>query len=1002
MDIRAKTMTIEQRKEKLLNLVNNFTENYKYYKTPDFDESNTRLMFIDPLFECFGWDIKNEKCARPDRREVITEDRVIITGETKFPDYVFCYGGERKYFVEAKKPAVDIRNHPEPARQVRRYAYTAKLPISILTDFEEFSIYDTRIKPNKDDDPSKARIFYCKFQDYLENFDKLYKWISWEAIDLGSFDTYTEEVKDKKGTSQVDDDILKLIDDWRTVLAEDIAKHNEIDIFNLNTAVQKIIDRIVFLRIAEDKQIENYGELKNTLEKKGDNLSIYQRLCILFEKANKVYNAGLFSTDLWLNELNIEDKTLANIINHIYYPECPYEFSVLPIEILGSIYEKFLGKVIQFTRKTKFGHSIEIENKPEVQKAGGVYYTPRYIVKYIVENTIGTKIQSLSPQEVSLLRFVDPACGSGSFLVGAYQFLLDWHMDYYYHENNRAKAEKQNKIYYDELSKRYKLSIEEKKNILINNIYGVDIDAQAVEVTKLSLFLKLLEDEGKRLANKHGQANLFRESDFKLLPTLNDNIKCGNSLIGTDYYAEKDLNLFGMEEQRKINVFDWDKAFAEIMKTGGFDCVIGNPPYFNINTLDKEDFHYLEKTYSEIHTGYNDIMYYFIYKSINLLNSTGLYGVITSNYYLGNSYAKRLRIFLKKHISKIVNFKDYLIFEDANVHTNIIIAGNAVALNEIAYFELVDKNNFHPESIENSMNFFNLQRDSLQDEWLITDGGNKQIIDKITDNSIKLGDISSIAKGPESGKNDVFTVSIDTINELNLEKDLLRKNVKNGDIDSYYFSNRDNYLIYVDNNTKIREYPNIYKYLLNSKTELLNRRGPLHNEYEWYRLHRPSIKEIFDAPEKLIVPYRAESNRFAYDNEQYFNDGGDIRALVLKANSNYKLKYLLGILNSKLMNWYYGFIGKPKGKSREYFNEPMALIPIRSIDINNPNDVILQNKLVSLSDQMVLIQKQFHNAKSESDKNLLKQKIDLIDNQIDSLVYKLYGLAEAEIKIVEG
>ena len=305
-----------------------------------------------------------------------------------------------------------------------------------------------------------------------------------------------------------------------------------------------------------------------------------------FENANAKFNAGLFASDQWLDELAIADKTLISIINALYYLECQYEFSVLPVEILGSIYERFLGKIIRFTRKTKNGHSIEILEKPEVQKAGGVYYTPPYIVKYIVENTIGKKLAGRTPDDVSRLRFVDPACGSGSFLVGAYQYLLDWHLDWYYAEARRAQAEKKGRIYKDAATQGYKLSIEEKKRILLNNIYGVDIDAQAVEVTKLSLFLKLLENEGKALSAT-GQAALFRTSDIqaKILPDMSHNIKCGNSLIGTDYYTGKDLTLFGIEEQRKVNAFDWDAQFPGIFADGGFDCVIGNPPYVRIQTL---------------------------------------------------------------------------------------------------------------------------------------------------------------------------------------------------------------------------------------------------------------------------------------------------------------------------------------------------------------------------------------------------------------------------------
>ena len=198
-----------------------------------------------------------------------------------------------------------------------------------------------------------------------------------------------------------------------------------------------------------------------------------------------------------------------------------------------------------------------------MQKAGGVYYTPPYIVRYIVEQTIGKKIAGKTPEKIANMRFLDTACGSGSFLVGAYQYLLDYHLSFYLQES--AKWEKTGKIYKDATTHEYKLAIEEKRAILLNNIFGVDIDAQAVEVTQLSLFLKLLENEGRSLS-KTGQAQLFRASEIKakILPSMMNNIKCGNSLIGSDYYDDKDLMLFDIAEQRKINVFDWEPQFPQV------------------------------------------------------------------------------------------------------------------------------------------------------------------------------------------------------------------------------------------------------------------------------------------------------------------------------------------------------------------------------------------------------------------------------------------------------
>jgi adenine-specific DNA-methyltransferase len=542
---------MEDRTARLTQLTDLFAANYAQYMSSGYDEANTRTDFIDRFFEeVLDWDVRNKEGCSEVYRDVVREDKVIINGQTKAPDYSFLFGGTVKFYVEAKKPSVNIKDNPEPAYQVRRYAWTKKLPLSILTNLSEFAIYDTRIKPTEKDSTSVARIFYCTFKEYEKHLDFIYGIFSKQAIRTGSFDKYVEENRNKKGTSEVDSELLSLVEEWRMELAKNIALHNnDISIYNLNTVVQKIIDRIIFLRIAEDKGIEDADLLKTVSQCK----NVYAHLNQLFINANNKYNAGLFKTEDWIENVAIDDKVLQNIIVNLYYPKSPYEFSVLPIEILGNIYEKFLGKTITF-RGVKGGHTAVIEEKPEVKKAGGVYYTPQYIVDYIVQHTVGVLIKDKTPEEIRCLRFVDPACGSGSFLVGAYQYLLNYHLDYYSNEANLKSFLKKEKIY-EAAHGTYKLTISEKQKILQNNIYGVDIDSQAVEVTKLSLYLKLLENEGKE-----AEGQLFKFTDIKLLPSLENNIKCGNSLIGTDFYAQGDLGLTD-EEQFKVNCFDWEREF---------------------------------------------------------------------------------------------------------------------------------------------------------------------------------------------------------------------------------------------------------------------------------------------------------------------------------------------------------------------------------------------------------------------------------------------------------
>lgn len=987
--------TKEEAFEIIKELVARFKQNEKSYTSVSYDESNTRTDFIDKFFEALNWDVRNDNGFAERFREVVREDKVVINGQTKAPDYSFRLGGQKIFFVEAKKPSVNIKDDIAPAYQVRRYAYTAKLPLSILTDFEEFAVYDTQIKPNSVDKASTARIQFMRYTEYEENFEYLWNTFSKDAVQTGSFDRYCESSKNKRGTSEIDNELLSTIEKWRLDLAKNIALRNpSLNLRNLNIAVQKIIDRIIFLRIAEDKDMEDL----ETLKKACNSENAYESLKRVFSIANDKYNSGLFATESWIENLVIDSKVLKDITNELYYPNCPYAWVALPVEVLGNIYEKFLGSEINF-KNVKNGHTVTVEEKPEIKKAGGVFYTPTYIVKYIVEQTIGKKLANCTPDTAASVTVCDPACGSGSFLVGAFKFLLNWYLDQYTKtKTEEAKNLKAGKII--NTKNGIALSIQEKKRILTTHIFGVDIDAQAVEVTKLSLFLQMLEGEGKQ------ENSLFRESDMHVLPYLGDNIKCGNSLIGSDFYATQDLSLFEEDSMYKVNAFDWEKEFPQIFGknchtdsenlrfSSGFECVIGNPPYVNINTM-PEYHEYFSNKYSEIHTGYNDLMYYFLYRGINLLTETGIYGVITSNYFLGNEYAKKLRLFLNTKVTSIVNFKNAQIFANASVHTTLLFANKNAPRNEIEIYTF--KENKAPQEviINESYDFSTLTRNELTDTWLIADKNSTVIIDKITTNCVFLGDISIIEQGSKSGKNKIFTVTR-KFSEANLfENEIVRKNVKNSDIHRYYFVDRDNVLLYADNSTVLENYPNVYKYLVEHKKELSSRNEVSKGLYKWYRFDRPRNKTIFDAPEKIIVPYRAEHNRFAYDDQQYFNDGGDIRAIVMKENCGYLIKYVLALLNSTLLDWYFGFIGKAKGNSREYFNKPLAIIPIKTATESQ------QQELANLATLMMEAVKKQQNAKSDQEKNICKMRVEAIDTQINAKVYALYGLTEEEIAIVE-
>jgi hypothetical protein len=385
----------EEARQKIKELVERFRYNLDVYKRSTYNEAQVRREFIDPFFEALGWDVSNKQGYAEQYKEVVHEDTIKVGGSTRAPDYSFRIGGQRKFFVEAKKPAVDIKGDITPSYQLRRYAWSAKLPLSILTDFEEFSVFDCQIKPKPTDKPDVARIKYFTFTQYLDRFDEIYDVFSKEAIFKGSFDRYAQATKGKKGTAEVDTEFLKEIESWRELLAKNIALRNpELSIYELNYAVQKIIDRIIFLRICEDRGIEPYGQLQT----KAESTDVYKHLMNHFKLAESKYNSGIFDfdADRTTATLKIDDKVLKTIIQSLYYPKSPYEFSVLGVEILGNVYEQFLGKVIRLTA----GHQAKVETKPEVKKAGGVYYTPQYIVDYIVKNTVGKLIEGKTPERL--------------------------------------------------------------------------------------------------------------------------------------------------------------------------------------------------------------------------------------------------------------------------------------------------------------------------------------------------------------------------------------------------------------------------------------------------------------------------------------------------------------------------------------------------------------------------------------------------------------------------
>lgn len=374
--------------KEIVELVDKFSRRINEYRCSLYNETELRNEFVNPFFAALGWDMDNRQGLPGDLKEVKVEESIRVEESIKNPDYSFRLGRNRKFFVETKKPSINIEGGVYPAFQLRRYAWSARLSLSILTDFEELAVYDCRAEPNKADKPGKGRLLYLQYDQYVERWDEIASLFSKEAVLAGSLERFIEAIPETRGIKRVDAALLDEISSWREALAGNLARRNpQLSQSDLNFSVQRTIDRLLFLRICEDRAIEEYGRLKALLQVEG----VYARLMELFREADRRYNSGIFHfqeerdrsemPDSLTAALVVDDATLKDIIQDLYYPDSPYVFSEIPAEILGQVYEQFLGKVIRLEE----GSRAVVEDKPEVRKAGGVYYTPSYIVDYIVQ-----------------------------------------------------------------------------------------------------------------------------------------------------------------------------------------------------------------------------------------------------------------------------------------------------------------------------------------------------------------------------------------------------------------------------------------------------------------------------------------------------------------------------------------------------------------------------------------------------------------------------------------
>jgi len=1047
-------------------LVQQFERNISQYKSSNYDEASVRQEFLNPLFRALGWDVENKAGLIPQHREVELESRTEIAGRQKRADYLFRTDKQDRFVCEAKKPTEVL--HARDAFQAKRYAWNKGLVLAILTDFEELKVYVVGSKPH----PDEATVGLWKSWHY-----KQYPIVAQEIWDLlarpnvatGSIDRLVDELPRKptaKGKARqqwlfkpdrsraLDTDFLAFLDEARRELASDLLRHNNredlLEGTRLNEAVQRILDRLLFLRICEDRDIDTGRPLtlilKNWRERHPDDVAPsrnqHQADLLPIDKKTTGKSTKVSNSPLWRDvvghfraldrrppshipffngnlfkahfseELEVSDEWIADFIEDVGDDESPYLFNVIPVEILGTIYERFLGKVVH-----PKGRGVTIDEKPEVRKAGGVYYTPRFIVDYIVEQTVGALLTDLSPKESLELRVLDPACGSGSFLIRAYERICEhWQALFAQDVQKRRKRD----CWVDPETGDVHLTVDLKRRILTANIYGVDIDAGAVEVTQLSLYLKMLEGENRTTLARN--RDLFG-SDIALLPPLEANIKCGNSLIASNFSLVPD-------DLVRVNAFDWAVQFSTIMKAGGFDAVIGNPPYIRIQTLQETDpaaVEYINTQYDAAAKGNYDIYVVFVERALSLLNEHGRHGYILPHKFFNAQYGQALRKHLTngKHVSAIVHFGHQQVFEDATTYTCLLFTQKAPSKN--IRFAKVDDLKAWAAGKEETVSLVPSEKITA-DDWIFASGPAASLLDKLRQQPATLESVTTrIFQGLKTSADKIYIVeergrkgknvlvwSPEKQAEYWLESDLLHPLIKGGDSRRYSMTKTDRLIIFpyqqnADGNVQLIEqkelksqYPKIWDYFSENKTYLDNREDGRFRGNGWYQFGRSQALDVMPL-QKLFTPDLAARVSFSFDESgECFFTGGVAGGYGLLPKDNVSPKFLLGLLNSRLLNWVIGQTGtQMRGGYYSFEARFIRSLPIAQPDLKNANVRESYERLLSLVDKMLSLVPKLQTAQAESARSTLQNAVTATDQQIDSLVYELYGLTPKEITLVE-
>lgn len=1058
-------------------LVQGFAKHIKAYKSKETKEAEIRQQFIDPFWRALGWDVGDTKHIGPTLAEVIIEKNVETAEATglrnRRPDYLFRLGGFPRFIVEAKKPAVDIDDDKESIFQAKQYAWNSTIPFAILTDFEQFRLFDTTLKPIFQD-PHRGLVkdFSIDYNQYESQWDLITANFGRAAVEASALELLLAKVKkikpgrrirtvdrmliDLKGGEPVDQVFLAFLDAHRKHFAAAIYRQNKAAFPDAETlhgaaklteAVQRIMDRLVFMRVIEDRGIVPFGALREMLERIGaEGGEFYEALTATFREYDGKYNGYLFKPH-FSEELNVDGSVLADFTRTLYPPDGPWDFAAIGDDILGIVYERFLGNVVTVEHK-----QAVIKEKPEVRHAGGVYYTPRFIVDSIIRRVIGPKIAGKTPAEVLDVKILDPACGSGSFLVAALQYLFDYCLAAVERDPSVAKAvvaalsegtgtkgrKKKSEIAFKDKEGLWYLAPDFRSALLTHCIHGVDIDQQAVEVTVMSLYLKMLESK-----LPENWATLWIEK--QLLPSLDNNVRCGNSLIDEESYfrfrEKEDRNQPGLYESEdedtafRINRFDWtsdSRGFGRVLGDStnfrGFDCIIGNPPYIRVQELNKwapEECEFYKWKYQSAKKGNYDIYVVFTEKALSLLAKDGLLGFIMPHKFWQAQYGEGLRQLVVggRYLRSVVDFRQEQVFKGATTYTAIHVFGktpNDDGINYAATTKLFD-GLAQLSAIDSSRVVDGVE--SVKAEypgagaWSFLPIGSN-IARKIGSDGVSaLSEVARLAQGIKTSADKVYVVDIlghkngiVTIKSQQsgkthqIEQEVLRPLIKSEHMKRFSINPSQKALLFpyerVDDRFTVigasrwpEEFPLAWTYLCEMKSVLQGReKGRMEDREDWYAYIYPKNFEVLAKP-KLVIPDISEHMQVGIDGTgEYIFSGGGAGGNAIIPHDEELMPFLCGVLNSQLIE---ASLQQTGTKFRGgYLNCEIRFI--RNLPIKLPQTLGEKKYAKRIADCVCTIRDHKTALRtpkiSDGEIRRLESSIEANEKRIDEAVYALYGV----------